>query len=289
MKTMTLVEVLPHNSGYCSILTESPHDLPVGQEQNAIVSLQGEEIARWEGWMLTTACVTGDGILCAAVNGHMYLVRNNGEIESIRHEREEDWYRASANLNGANCLFGGDLGRMMSFSLTSRRLRHLALNEYNIQKPGRGILKIYVSRNGSFLLGENELLLQFRDNSLFECYSQTKRTNKCFWDATALDTTLWIVTCDGPTPLLAEFQMGSGPLTYHQLPMLPNVEVPALMAFNGYLCTGVNEIYYGLPGSWRKIGEFEEEPIARLLTLANQPNSILAVGYTGKTKIIPVR
>jgi len=192
MKNMAVIAAVSHKGSLCSIATERPADLPVGDEESVVMSLpEGREICRWKGWMLTAACATGDLLVCPAVDGHVYLL-NEGGLKSIHHDQPDDWYHAAACLEDDRCLFGGDMGRLAWFNGRTSRFQYSSLKEHGVRRPGRSILKILVVEQDIYLLGENELLVQYRDQEFIECYSPEKRSERWFWDGVVLEGKWWI-------------------------------------------------------------------------------------------------
>jgi hypothetical protein len=244
----------------------------------------GAEIANWPGKEVTAACCVNDEIVCAALDGRFYVIRN-GDVETLKHKESGVWWSASAALDSGQCLFGGDLGRLMIIDLKKREFHFDALREHGIDKPGRDVLHIHKHGDALFLLGTKELLVRYRAGKFTQCL-ESPRSETFFESAACLSGSLWICAKIEGRNMLAEYTMSSGKLVCHSLEIVPPLVTPAIMASENHLYLGRNEIYRGLPGNWQKVGEFNEERVVRLLPLANQPDSILVIGCRGKAETI---
>ena len=276
---MTTIEVIPHLNGMSCVATDR-------RRNRLLVLPENDVIAEWAGAEVTAACAVRDSVVCAALDGNVYIVAGQS-VQPLKHERSSAWIYAAASLEEERCLFGGTFGQLIELHCGRREFRYTTLAEHDLRKPGRDILAFVPHNRRLFVLGKKELLLSYHGDSISTCLPTEGASETSFNAGAILYETLWIVARPGPAQHLAEFNLRSGNLNWHTIPFA-GLRSPAITAFRGRLFLGGNDIYSGLPGRWSKIGSFGEDSILRLVPLDTPESSLLAVGYTGKTMTLPV-
>jgi hypothetical protein len=87
-----------------------------------------------------------------------------------------------------------------------------------------------------------------------------------------------MVATEGLVQKLACYK--SGQLTYQDSPIAPLPRTPAICANGDELIVGSDQVYVGMPGNWRLVGEIGELAIIDLIP---QKGDVIAVTYTGQT------
>lgn len=257
------------------------------RRRNSVRELSsGIEIANWPGKEVTAACCVDDKIVCAALDGRLYVVAKTG-VETFKHSETAAWWFAGAARGNGQCLFGGDLGRLLFFDERNREFRHDALRKHDIDRPGRDILHILKHEDVLFLLGTKEFLIRYHADSFTSCLGPP-RSETFFRSAVWLNDKLWIVAHLEGNNLLVEYEPASGALARHPLEIFPPLYRPTIVAWNSQLFLARDEVYRGLPGTWEKIAEKGRYPIVHLLPAPGRLDALLTVDTKGQTRLIAV-
>lgn len=244
----------------------------------------GIEIANWPGKEVTAACCVDDKIVCAALDGRLYVVSKTG-VESFKHSETAAWWSTGAARENGQCLFGGDLGRLLFFDERKREFRHDALRKHDIDRPGRHIQHILKHEDALYLLGTKEFLIRYHADSYTSCLGPPL-SETSFKSGVWLKDKLWIVAHLAGNNLLVEYEPTSGALVRHPLEMFPPLYYPAIVALDGQLYLARDEIYRGFPGAWEMIAEKGKYPINHLLPAPGRPDALLAVDTKGQAKLV---
>jgi hypothetical protein len=257
------------------------------RRRNSVRELpSGIEIANWPGKEVTAACCVDDNIVCAALDGRLYVVAKTG-VETFKHSETAAWWYSGASIGSGTCLFGGSLGRLLFFDARHREFRHDALRKHDIDRPGRDILHILKHEDVLFLLGTKEFLIRYHADSFTSCLGPPL-SETSFESAVWLKDKLWIVARLAGYNVLVEYEPASGALVRHPLEIFPPLYRPAIAAWNSQLCLGRDEVYRGHPGAWVKIAEKGKYPLTDLLPAPGRLDALLAVDTKGQARLIAV-
>jgi hypothetical protein len=130
-----------------------------------------ETLVTWRGAEVTACGTIGDKIVCAALDGVVFLV-DERRVDRIAHGDKTAWFYAVAPIGPTTGLLGGSTGRLFHIDVTKKALLPLALKDFGIEKSGRDILKIS-SRDPTIITGKKELILRY-DNGKCNCGALTR-------------------------------------------------------------------------------------------------------------------
>jgi hypothetical protein len=245
----------------------------------------GDEFAGWNGKEVTAACLVGTTIVCAALDGVVYIVKD-GNVEKLKHKLPELFVYAAAPVGRTGCLFGGQLGQLVTFDIETGQFRNTALREHGIFKPGRKILGMHPSGDDIFIIGSNELVVRYSSGTFASCINGPPKES-LFFCAARTENILWIGGIQDASGRVVECDLKAGTLAYCDSPSHGN-RAPALAALNGKLFAASGAVFCRTGPEWLNIGDFGEDSIIRLVPAPNDPQSILAVGFTGRTQVFPI-
>ena len=240
-------DTLPSGQLMC-VATERTH--------NSVYLFDGaawRRLVRWGGHEVTAACACGDTIVCAALDDVVYLVQG-ATISKVKLPKDSDWIYGAAALSGEVALLGG-LGLHL-ISVADQTVTRKRLSEFNISKPGRGILAVVNTgspqNSRTLLLGKKNLLVDYRGDSAVELIDSKKLPGRelFFQDAAKVGNDLWLAGTSGAHPFLA--RLDGDTVQFVDLPPTRQ-NAPSIMELNGEVIVGADGLFAGKPGQWRQI------------------------------------
>ena len=270
----SLCAAFPFGSRYCGVATSS--------RRTAVHSLlDKQELAAWNSKRVTAACAAGKAIVCAAYDGYVYIVREQG-VEKLKHERHGVSVDAVAALDERRCVFGGSYGHLIELDLETRQFTYTHFADHGIPKPGRHIRCLIARENDALVLGEKELLVRFANGTPTSLHAKPPLSEVSFDRGVLLGDVLWMAGREaGPVNLLTEFDLAKGTIRYHRT-LGSDMRLPCIANIGGRLVLENEKAYRGFPGTLITVKEFD---VCWLLPMSD-PNQLLAVGYKGDTKVI---
>jgi hypothetical protein len=249
------------------------------QKRNDIVRAEtGETLAEWQGAGIEAATACGDSIVCACLDGIVYIVQG-GEVVQVDLPQDDIWPTRGIEFSPGIALFVGLKGKLLLVDVAARTARISSLASMDVAKPGRNIDGVIKTGPGTcYLLGKREMLIHY-DAERCEVLSTT-RSEICFKSAVNFQNTLWITAIDGGiNHKLA--RIADSTVEYHDSPVGPGPYSPSLAVCERGLLTGCRRVFLGIPGEWREIGAVDDESI---ISLFPRGEHVLAVTSEGKVK-----
>jgi hypothetical protein len=236
-------------------------------------------LAEWKGKEVTACCGVGNAIVCAALDGELYVW---SEDQLHKHTLPDPtmWIHAATALDDTRALLGGS-GGLVFFEPLSGELQHRRLSTYEISKPGRTIHGISRSDGRTFIVGAKNLVLELQGDRIVElanrasfggheilllsaAYCQHRLWLSGFGDLAALD--------------------GNGVQIYENV-FGNRLRGIGLQCHHGELLVFQEQIMLGDPNNWRPIISGFQAP--GLIAVESLPDDQLcAVTYAGESFVL---
>jgi hypothetical protein len=273
---MTVTEAIETSRGIVLVHTGNLFQTHHKKRNALLLAESGEKLFEWTGAGIEAATACGESIVCACLEGLVYIVQGD-RVATLKLERDDIWPTAGIEFSPNIALFTGQSGKLIFVDVRAQTTRVIALKDLDVPKPGRDILAVVsIAPGRCYLIGEREMLLEYDDRQC-QVHSST-RSEICFARAVRLRDELWMVATEGLVQKLACYK--SGQLTYQDSPIAPLPRTPAICANGDELIVGSDQVYVGMPGNWRLVGEIGELAIIDLIP---QKGDVIAVTYTGQT------
>jgi hypothetical protein len=239
------------------------------------------QIAEWKGKEITACCVVGDAVVCAALDGELYVLFN-GQLHKHALPDPTMWIYAAIALDDGRALLGGDAG-LVFCEPHSGELIHRRLSTYEIGKPGRTIHGITNCSGRIFIVGAKNLVLELQDDKLTELANRKAFDGRelLFQSAAYCNDRLWIAGAFG---VLASLD-NSGPPQVYEIDFADRNRGIGLRCHRGELMIFQDEIMLGQPGSWRPFIEgFRAPALVAVEHIAG--DACCAITHTGESYVL---
>jgi hypothetical protein len=236
-------------------------------------------IAEWKGKEVTACCRVGNAIVCAALDGDLY-VWSDGQLHRHALPDATMWIYAATALDDTCALLGGS-GGLVFFEPLSGKLQHRRLSTYEISKPGRTIHGISRSHGRTFIVGAKNLVLELQGDTIVELANRASFGGHeiLLLSAAYCRDRLWL---SGFGDLAA---LDSNGVQIYENVLGNRIRGIGLRCHHGELLVFQEEIMLGEPSNWHPITSgFRAPGLIAVEPLAD--DQLCAVTYSGESFVL---